>query len=244
MAENNNKKQQNQNPQKQSGFSFMWIFLILIIGCIILSLPGGFSKNANPTKVEWDEVQELILAGDVKEIEFVRNDLEGKITLRQESLSKYADKYFGGEIPRQSPHLNFLVSGSFNPEVMFGELNGQLEPEQRAKVVMTKNDHTGARVMEWILPLLLFIILWVFLMRGMNRNAGGANGGIFNAGKAPGRIADKKEIKVTFKDVAGLYGAKEEVMEIVDFLKNPKTYTSLGGKIPKGALLVGPPGTG
>ena len=89
--------------------------------------------------------------------------------------------------------------------------------------------------------------MWVFMFRGMNRNMGGGSGGpggIFNVGKAPGKLAEKDSIKVTFKDVAGLYGAKDEVMEIVDFLKNPTKYTALGGKIPKGALLVGPPGTG
>ena len=83
------------------------------------------------------------------------------------------------------------------------------------------------------------------MFRGVNRNGGaGGPGGVFNIGKATGKLAEKGSIKVTFKDVAGLYGAKEEVMEIVDFLKNPKKYTTLGGKIPKGALLVGPPGTG
>ena len=89
--------------------------------------------------------------------------------------------------------------------------------------------------------------MWVFMFRGFNRNMGGGpggQGGIFNVGKSTGKLADKNMVKVTFKDVAGLYGAKEEVMEIVDFLKNPRKYTALGGKIPKGALLVGPPGTG
>ena len=90
--------------------------------------------------------------------------------------------------------------------------------------------------------------MWVWMFRGFNKNMGagpgGAGGGIFSVGKSTGKLADKEKVNVTFKDVAGLYGAKEEVMEIVDFLKNPQKYTSLGGKIPKGALLVGPPGTG
>ena len=112
---------------------------------------------------------------------------------------------------------------------------------------MQNADHTWAELAQWIFPTLLLILFWVWMFRGMNRGAGGAGGGMgnpFNVGKATGKLADKDEVKVTFKDVAGLYGAKEEVMEIVDFLKNPKKYTALGGKIPKGALLVGPPGTG
>ena len=114
-------------------------------------------------------------------------------------------------------------------------------------MVIQNADHTWAELAQWIFPTLLLILFWVWMFRGMNRGAGGAGGGMgnpFNVGKATGKLADKDEVKVTFKDVAGLYGAKEEVMEIVDFLKNPKKYTALGGKIPKGALLVGPPGTG
>ena len=103
------------------------------------------------------------------------------------------------------------------------------------------------RMVLLLIPLVLLIVLWVWMFRSMNaQRGGGGAGGMnpFNVGKATGKLTDKDKINVTFKDVAGLYGAKEEVMEIVDFLRNPKKYTALGGKIPKGALLVGPPGTG
>lgn len=240
MAEKNN----NNKKTPKKGFSFTWIYMLLIAGLIWMVFQGDPFKGAVPaTKVEWEDVKELVLKGDVKQIDFVRNDFEGRITLRQECLTKYAEKYFGGQVPRKSPHLTFLVSSSFNAEEMFGELNGQLPEESRPKVVITKNDHMLSRVMEWIMFPLLLVLMWVFMFRGLNRG-GGAGNGVFNVGKAPGRLADKKDNKVTFKDVAGLYGAKEEVMEIVDFLKNPKKYTALGAKIPKGALLVGPPGTG
>ena len=113
---------------------------------------------------------------------------------------------------------------------------------------MENDDNVWGHIMDWFLFPILLIAMWIFMFRGFNRNMGpggaGGQGGIFNVGKSTGRLADKDTVKVTFKDVAGLYGAKEEVMEIVDFLKNPKKYTALGGKIPKGALLVGPPGTG
>jgi cell division protease FtsH len=115
-------------------------------------------------------------------------------------------------------------------------------------VIIRNEEHLWMEIFQMAFPLLLFILFWVWMFRGMNRGAGGpgAPGGFnpFNTGKSTARETEKGEVKVTFKDVAGLYGAKEEVMEIVDFLKNPQKYTALGGKIPKGALLVGPPGTG
>ena len=133
----------------------------------------------------------------------------------------------------------------------FGALNAQLPENAQVKIVMENDAHIWANVLEWVIPLVLFFALWAWMFRGMGRQMGGGGGngpggGInpFNVGKATGKLADKDKVNVTFKDVAGLYGAKEEVMEIVDFLKNPKKYASLGGKIPKGALLVGPPGTG
>ena len=129
---------------------------------------------------------------------------------------------------------------------MFDELNAQLPEDQQVKVVI-ENHESWFGILEWLIFPLLLILMWVFMFRGMNRNMGGGAGGpggIFNVGKSTGKLAEKDSMKVTFKDVAGLYGAKDEVMEIVDFLKNPKKYTALGGKIPKGALLVGPPGTG
>jgi cell division protease FtsH len=131
---------------------------------------------------------------------------------------------------------------------MFGELNSQLPAEEQVKVVIEKNDRTWMGIIEWLIFPILLLFMWFFMFRGLGKGGpgGGAGpgGGIFSVGKSTGKLADKDDKKVTFKDVAGLYGAKEEVMEIVDFLKNPKKYTALGGKIPKGALLVGPPGTG
>ena len=215
------------------------MILMLIIIWMFFNQGG-----ANPQKIEWEDVKEQILAGDVKEIVFVRNDFEGRVTIKPDRLEKYADK-FGGNIPAKSPHFIFLVSASFNPEETFGALNDSLPENDRFRLVMENNNKVWGSLIEWLLFPLLFILMWVFMFRGINRNSGaGGPGGIFNVGRSTGKLAEKNSIQVTFKDVAGLYGAKEEVMEIVDFLKNPKKYTALGGKIPKGALLVGPPGTG
>ncbi|MBQ0077569.1 MAG: AAA family ATPase, partial [Bacteroidales bacterium] len=186
----------------------------------------------------------MVLAGDVKEIHFVRNDFKGTVTIQPDRLGKYADM-FGGQVPDRSPHFTFLVSSRFDPETEFGKLNEQLG--STVPVIMENNAKVWNGILEFVLPFVFFLVLWLMLFRGINRGGGpGGPGGMnpFNAGKATGKLADKNKVNVTFKDVAGLYGAKEEVVEIVDFLKNPQKYTALGAKIPKGALLVGPPGTG
>ena len=242
MAENNNEPH-GKKPMRIR-FNVSWIYIILLIGIGYMFINQGGSKN--PQKEEWAEVQQQWLAGDIKEVTFIRNEYEGRITMKPERIEKFADR-FGGKVPKKSPHFIFLVSGSFNAEEMFGELNAQLPADQQVKVII-ENHESIWKILEWLIFPLLLILMWVFMFRGMNRNMGGGGpggpGGIFNVGKATGKLAEKNSIKVTFKDVAGLYGAKDEVMEIVDFLKNPKKYTALGGKIPKGALLVGPPGTG
>lgn len=238
------KKKKDNGGRKVLTINLAWIY-ILLLGLVLWMLFNNREGGANPQKVEWDEVQQMALKGDVQEIDFVRNDLEGRIKIRPERIEKYAQK-FGGVVPSKSPHFYFLVSTSFNAEEMFGALNAQLPENERFKLVIENNDKTWYEILNWVLWPLMLILFWVFMFRGMGRNMGGpGGGGIFSVGKTPGKLVDNKEkSKVTFKDVAGLYGAKEEVMEIVDFLKNPQKYTALGGKIPKGALLVGPPGTG
>ena len=235
MAEKNNRK-----PIKFT-FSISWIYILLLIGIGWMFFNQG---GANPQKEEWAEVQKQWLEGDIKEVVFIRNEYEGRITMRSDSIAAYADR-FGGKVPDKSPHFIFLVSGSFNAEEMFGQLNAQL-PEDRQVKVIIENEESLWKSIEWLIFPMMLLGLWFFMFRGMNRGGAGPGGpgGIFSVGKSTGKLAEKGETQVTFKDVAGLYGAKDEVMEIVDFLKNPKKYTALGGKIPKGALLVGPPGTG
>ena len=238
MAENNGKPRRNKPVKVNIGISWIYILLFIGIGWMFFNQSG-----ANPQKEEWDEVRQQWLAGDIKEVVFVRNEFEGHVTIKPDKLGKYEDK-FGGVVPKKSPHFVFLVSGSFNAEEMFGELNNELPENEKVKVVIENHENFWGMI-EWLIFPLLLILMWVFMFRGMNKNMGGGGpGGVFNVGKSTGKLAEKDSIKVTFKDVAGLYGAKDEVMEIVDFLKNPKKYTALGGKIPKGALLVGPPGTG
>ena len=241
MAENINEPRKRK-PVKFT-FNISWIYILILFGIGWMFFSEG---SANPQKEEWDAVKQQWLAGDIKEVTFIRNEFEGHVTMKPDKVEKYADS-FGGAIPKKSPHFVFLVSSSFNAEEMFGELNAQLPDDEKVKVVIENKENFWGFI-DWIIFPLLLILMWTFMFRGMNKGMGGGSGGgpggIFNVGKAPGKLAEKDSIKVTFKDVAGLYGAKDEVMEIVDFLKNPSKYTSLGGKIPKGALLVGPPGTG
>ena len=240
MATNNNTPRGRKPVKIRFGISWLYIILMVGIGWMFFNQEG-----ANPQKIEWDEVKQLWLADDIKEVTYIRNEYEGHVTVKPDRLEKYTEK-FGGNVPKSSPHFVFLVSGSFNAEEMFGELNEQLPSDEKVKVVIENHESIWGTI-EWLIFPLLLILMWVFMFRGMGKNVGGGPGGpggIFNVGKATGKLAEKDSIKVTFKDVAGLYGAKDEVMEIVDFLKNPKKYTALGGKIPKGALLVGPPGTG
>ena len=223
-------------------FNMSWIYMLLVLGIIWMFFNQG---GANPQKIEWDEFKTMASSGDVKEVVFVRNDFEGRVTIRPDRVEKYVDK-FGGTVPKKSPHFIFLVSGSFNAEEMFGELNNALPEDEKFKVIIENNSKVWGTVLEWLIFPVILVLMYFLMFRGLSRNMGGGAGpgGIFNVGKSTGKLAEKNDQKVTFKDVAGLYGAKEEVVEIVDFLKNPRKYTALGGKIPKGALLVGPPGTG
>ncbi|MFA6858443.1 MAG: ATP-dependent zinc metalloprotease FtsH [Bacteroidales bacterium] len=241
----NNQKNTKKTIRVKLNFSWFYLILLLGIGWLLFNQQG-----ANPQKIEWAEVQTMMKSGDVKEIRYVRNDFEGNVTMKPDRINKYADK-FGGKIPEKSPHFIFLVSTQFNAEQEFGAINATLPADGQVKIIMENDEKVWRGVLEWLLFPILLILLWVWMFRGFSQKMGGGNGGnmgggggIFNVGKSTGKLADKNDVKITFKEVAGLYGAKEEVMEIVDFLKNPKKYTSLGGKIPKGVLLVGPPGTG
>ena len=239
-------KNGGKNPQKKIvtvNLGLSWLYILIISGIIWMLFSNS---GPNPQKTEWADVKEMIEAGDVKDIVFVRNDFKGEITIRPDRLSKYSER-FGGKVPSSSPHFWFYVSSKFDPENEFAALNADLPSDGHFKVIMDNDDNVWGHIMDWFLFPILLILMWVFMFRGFNRNMNGGpggQGGLFSAGKSPGKLADKNDAKVTFKAVAALYGAQDEVMEIVDFLKTPKKHTTLGGKIPKGALLVGPPGTG
>ena len=238
----------NKPQKKTMKFRIKWIYLILL-GCICWMI---FSDDeANPQKAEWPEIQMMWKNGDISEVTYIRNEYEGHVKVKPDSLAKYAP-LFGNKVPTKAPHFTFLVSDKFNAESEFNALNDSLAAKDSSYLTngnfvkyIVETEESWWSMFEWLLFPLLFLLMWFFMFRGVNKNMGsGGPGGIFNVGKSTGKLAEKDSMKVTFKDVAGLYGAKDEVMEIVDFLKTPQKYTALGGKIPKGALLVGPPGTG
>jgi len=247
MMDDQNINPQDRNPQRmrQPRRGFNWFSLIYLFLLLGLAYMWSSTGTANPLKKEWIEVKDgLLVSGDVEKLVYVRNEHKGEIFLKQSALDKYKNLY-GGREPKAGPHFYFLVSEKFDAEQQLDTLVESLPEDQRFKVVIDEHKNYWGPIIEWIIFPLLLLGMFFLFMRPMRNMGGGAGGGIFNVGKSQAKLYEKSNnVKVTFKDVAGMEEAKVEVKEIVDFLKNPKKYTALGGKIPKGALLVGPPGTG
>lgn len=237
---------------KPPRFNIMWLWLAMIGGIIAINFLFSDDKAKQITYQEFET--ELLPTGDVERLAtYKRNDLVFvEVYIKKDRLSD--DKY---KDVQPSPN-SLAFSPNVGPQYMFtdGSAEGlaqKLEAAQEdvprgERITLDWEDRTNAWtgwLFSLMLPLLLIIFFWIFIMRRMGGGGGGPGGQIFNIGKSKATLFDKEaQIKITFDDVAGLEEAKQEVMEIVDFLKNPKKYTSLGGKIPKGALLVGSPGTG
>ncbi len=244
MQKQDNNSKLKPPKLKPPKFNVMWIYLPLLMLIGYMYFEGW--KGGEPLKTEWYKVkEEMIPNGDVEKITYIPNETKGEVTIRTDSLKKYKN-LFGGREPKYSPHFYFEVSDNFDSEQQLADARAAL-PDEKKFSIETEKRANYFRLLDWLIFPLLIIALWFFMIRRMSKGVGGGagGGGIFNVGKSQAKLFDKdNNIKVTFKDVAGLEEAKVEVMEIVDFLKNPKKYTALGGKIPKGALLVGPPGTG
>ncbi|MFP2997724.1 ATP-dependent zinc metalloprotease FtsH [Spongiivirga sp. MCCC 1A20706] len=237
----------NNSAPKKPKFSPYWLYAAIILVIISLNFFGGNNKWQDIKPTTSSKFDEFLDAGDIKDV-LVINKRKAKVTLTEEALKKDVHKgaestNLLGQKNTKGPHYQFEIGSEdiFQEKLDKAKAEGRLE----SYAYDTEQNFWGDMLIS-LLPFALIIGVWIFLMRRMSGGAGGGAGGqIFNIGKSRAKLFDEKQdVKVTFKDVAGLEGAKEEVQEIVDFLKNPDKYTSLGGKIPKGALLVGPPGTG
>ncbi|SFZ89181.1 cell division protease FtsH [Flaviramulus basaltis] len=232
---------------KKPKFSPYWIYGILIaifLGFQLFS-NGSYSDGSATTPAEFFKYLE---AGDVEKVDIIKNTRVAKVYLTKDAEAKEIHKNSKPQtfIPTATklPNYKFEFGDLQNFENKLNEATKDLSVKPVVKFDTETND--WGNLLMGILPFILLIGVWIFIMRRMSGGAGGGAGGqIFNIGKSKAKLFDQNtEVKTSFKDVAGLEGAKEEVQEIVDFLKYPEKYTTLGGKIPKGALLVGPPGTG
>lgn len=218
-----------------------WIYMLVLFGLIAMYLLGGDSVGSASKKISYDEFKTFVNKGYASKIIINKDESTLKMYVNPKNIRdvfKQGSKNTGNN-PYVTTEFGSVdkVETFIEAEKKAGKFKGELNYEN-------KQGNDLFNILLSFGPILLLFFLWIYLMRRMSGGGGGA-GGVFNVGKSKAKMYEKgAEINITFKDVAGQEGAKQEVQEIVEFLKNPKKYTDLGGKIPKGALLVGPPGTG
>lgn len=251
MAENNN---ENMDPGKKPDkmpkprFNSNWIFAVLAFSIIIFQLFYGGKSAPKTTK---GKIKEMIENRDIERIVVVNKEF-AEIYLTTEAIEsgKYPDvpkPGTGFTMSATKPSYTYNIGdiATFEPFVIDSQKEAGYTDDQLIYPEIITRKNYLLEILSWLLLPAILIIFWVFMMKRMSGGGAGGAGSIFSVGKSRAQVFDKDtNVKLNFSDVAGLEEAKTEVMEIVDFLKNPKKYTSLGGKIPKGALLIGPPGTG
>jgi ATP-dependent metalloprotease FtsH len=236
-----------QDKENKSKFNPYWVYGIIITVLLAMSMFGGDNNWQALNKTNISDFERFLNEGDISEVKVINQKI-ARVSLNKNGLEKsihqnVKSKNILGQENTSGPHYEFEVG---NLELFQKKLEEAQDKGIQFRYEFMTVENRWMDVILGFLPIIVIIGVWFFLMRRMSGGgAGGPGGQIFNIGKSKAKLFDQNtEVKTTFKDVAGLEGAKEEIQEIVDFLKNPKKYTILGGKIPKGALLVGSPGTG
>jgi cell division protease FtsH len=231
------------------GFNFYWIYAIIIVVLILITYYDNIGLSGHARKTTENDFYTMLAKGDVSNVVIVNGKI-AEITINSDSLKLF--RYYHNNKadfpnPKQypGPHYILPVNDVNHFVTKIDEMQTQAGVPENKKINPVREDRTDwSEYLSWIWGLLFMVVIWMIIMRRMGGGAAGG-GQIFNIGRSKAVLFDKDtNVNVTFNDVAGLEGAKIEIKEIVDFLKNPKKYTDLGAKIPKGALLVGPPGTG
>ena len=233
-------EEQKQPKMNMPRFNMNWPYVVIIAILAFLFMTEGGSQSSIKTTTSYSQFKTMVLKGYANRI-IVNNDEK---TLKMYVKTEHVRDVFKQSVKQTGtdPFVEVEYGSVDNLETFINEARNQKKFTGDYSYE-NKNSNTMTNILINVLPFVVLVAIWIFLMRRMG--GGGAGGGVFSVGKSKARIYEKNdELNVTFKDVAGQAGAKQEVQEIVDFLKNPQKYTDLGGKIPKGALLVGPPGTG
>ncbi|MFK8008847.1 MAG: ATP-dependent zinc metalloprotease FtsH [Saprospiraceae bacterium] len=241
----NNRDQNNPDNKPNNKFNSYWIYGLLAL--LLLALNFYTLQSSSTKPLEWNTFQKMVQDKDIAKIEVI-NEKQAQVFLKPEALDKYTDP--APAVSKFSPNRAhyFFETGpadKFEEKLIRIQEKASIPYENWITVNYDTKENWIPQILSWLLPVFIIIAIWLFILRRMGGGGGGPGSQIFNIGKSKATLFDKNtKVTVTFQDVAGLDEAKEEVMEVVDFLKNPKKYTALGGKIPKGVLLVGPPGTG
>lgn len=248
--------QNNSNSPKKNPYAIYWIYAVIVLGIIVATY---YNESSAPKLRDIHTFYRLADSSYIADAqivnrarvdfkitkegeEFVKNNPSGELKLIKQALEKKGRQYSSSN---NTFSIDIVDAGNF--ETKLDQINERLKAKGEHTISAPPVEEVNylSSILSFILPIVIIVLIWVFVMRRMTGGAGGGGGQIFNIGKSRAQVYEKgKSTNVTFKDVAGLEGAKEEIQEIVEFLKQPQRYTELGAKIPKGALLVGPPGTG